>query len=77
MSIDLEEIKSAVKSKNYYIRARARKRMTERHIEKEEIEKAIMKGEILEENPQDKPYPKCLIMVLVREREPLYRLLLI
>jgi hypothetical protein len=67
MSIDLEEIKRAVKAKNYYIRAHARKRMTERRIEK-----AIMEGEILEEHPQDKPYPKCLIMGFVREREPLY-----
>lgn len=72
MSIDLEEIKRAVKAKKYYIRAHARNRMTERGIEKEEVEKALMEGEILEEHPQDKPYPKCLIMGFVREREPLY-----
>lgn len=72
MSIALEEIRRAVKAKRYYVRTHARKRMIERGIEKEEVEKAIMEGEILEEHQQDKPYPKCLIMGFIREREPLY-----
>ena len=42
MSIDLQEIRRAVEAKKYYIRAHARKRMTERGIEKEETEKAVL-----------------------------------
>lgn len=72
MSIDLDKIKRAIKAKNYYIRAHARKRMAEREIEREDIEKVIMQGEILEEHQHDKPYPKCLIMGFVREGKPLY-----
>lgn len=37
-------------------------RMFERDISPEIIEKAIIKGEIIEEYPDDKPYPSFLLL---------------
>lgn len=38
------------------------KRMTERRIELSEVRQAIMKGEIIEDYPDDFPYPSCLVL---------------
>ena len=36
-------------------------RMTQRHISYIEIKEVIMRGEIIEDYPDDYPYPSCLI----------------
>ncbi|MBU3911755.1 MAG: DUF4258 domain-containing protein [Candidatus Omnitrophica bacterium] len=43
-----------------------------RGVSLEEIKYVISTGEIIENYPDDKPYPSCLIMGYVRKSEPLY-----
>lgn len=50
----------------------ARKRMGLRKITTEEIESVVMSGEVIEDYPNDKPYPSCLIMGKIRDGFPLY-----
>ena len=38
------------------------KRMVERGIELSQVKQAIINGEIIEEYPDDYPYPSCLIL---------------
>jgi len=41
-------------------RLHALERMFDRMIDPEEVEKAVLEGEIIEEYPEDKPYPSAL-----------------
>jgi len=59
MSID--EIQVRIRKGGYRISDHAIKRMIQRSIERFEIEQAIVNGEIIEEYPQDKYSPSCLI----------------
>lgn len=40
------------------------RRMSEKHISEEDIEKCILQGEIIEQYPEDYPNPSCLILGL-------------
>lgn len=42
-------------------------RMLQRDITREEVKAAVMQGRVIEEYPQDYPYPSCLILH-VREK---------
>ena len=42
-------------------------RMLQRDITREEVKAAVMRGRIIEEYPQDYPYPSCLLLH-VREK---------
>ncbi|MDR4496843.1 MAG: DUF4258 domain-containing protein [Candidatus Scalindua sp.] len=68
----LEVIKSHVKDGKYRFTIHALERRIERNISKKEIEDAIINGEIIEEYPQDKYLPSCLIMGYTREKRPLH-----
>ena len=43
-----------------------------RRITIEEISQVIRNGEVIEDYPEDKPYPSCLIMGKIRGGFPLY-----
>jgi hypothetical protein len=58
---DLEAIRSAVSNNDYLYTAHALIRLTERHISRVEIEEVIAAGEIIEEYPDDKYGPTCLL----------------
>jgi hypothetical protein len=70
--INLEQIRKAVKGKNYLIKRHARKRMVERGITLGEVTGVIERGKIVEQNPKARPFPKCLILGFVRNGKPLY-----
>ncbi len=65
--IDLFRIRQLVKDGKYLI-----KRLAERGIRESEVAQIILKGRIIEETPDARPYPKCLIMDFVRKNQPLY-----
>lgn len=46
--------------------------MDQRGITLEELKEVIYHGEVIEEYPQDKPYPSCLILGQIRGGFPLY-----
>jgi hypothetical protein len=59
--MDLELIQKAIASGNYQYSLHAVQRTTERHISRSEIERAISRAEIIEDYPQDKYGPSCLL----------------
>jgi hypothetical protein len=59
MQINL--IQESVLKGNYYYSEHAIKRMIKRSITRFEVENAIIKGEIIEDYPDDKYSPSCLI----------------
>ncbi len=57
----INDIQSKIKSKQYSFSDHAVKRMIKRAIYRYEVEDAINQGEIIEEYPDDKYSPSCLI----------------
>jgi len=59
--MDIEAIKEKIRLGDYRFSDHAIKRMIERNIERTQVEEAISKGAIIEEYPDDKYSPSCLI----------------
>ena len=59
--MNIEDIQDKINKREYRFSEHAVKRMLKRSIERSEIENAIIKGEIIEEYPDDKYSPSCLI----------------
>jgi hypothetical protein len=59
--IELADIQLAVSQGKYKYTLHAVQRTTERHISRVELEEVIAKAEIIEEYPQDKYGPSCLL----------------
>jgi len=57
----IEEIRVKIKIGEYRFSDHAVKRMIKRSIDRDEIENAILFGEIIEEYPEDKYSPSCLV----------------
>lgn len=70
--LDIEHIRKKWKAGSYEISLHARKRMGVRQITLDEIGEVLEKGEIIEQYPNDKPYPSCLIFGAIRKGFPLY-----
>ncbi len=54
--------------KEYIFKDHAVLRMLERGIEKSEVKEAVELGEIIEEYPDDKPFPSCLMFRIINQR---------
>ena len=50
----------------------ARQRLLERNISLDDVEQAIRTGRIIEEYPNDTPFPSCLILGDSANREPVH-----
>jgi hypothetical protein len=59
--LDIKSIRDAVEKQNHRFSNHAIERMAERKITRQEIEQVITRGEIIEEYPEDKYGPSCLI----------------
>jgi len=59
--LNIEELKVKIGIGEYRFSDHAVKRMINRSIERAEIEDAVSSGEIIEEYPDDKYSPSCLI----------------
>jgi hypothetical protein len=57
----IKTIKDKIEKGEYRFSDHAVKRMIKRNIERIEIEEAVIAGEIIEEYPDDKYSPSCLI----------------
>ena len=71
--MDIQKIQEAVKEEVFF-REHAIQKMVERGITEEHIIEAIENGEIIEEYPQDKYGPTCLIFGLTKHGRPLHAL---
>lgn len=59
--MSLAEIQDKVRENDYRFSDHAIKRMIERAVERREAEEVILNGEVIEEYPEDKYSPSCLI----------------
>lgn len=60
--MNLDELRALIRTDSIVVTGHCLKRMVERDIELSEVRRAIMEGEIIEEYPEDYPYPSCLIL---------------
>ena len=58
----LRFIQSQVRSKRYRLTKHATIIRLERGIGMDELERALLEGEIIERYPNDTPYPSCLVL---------------
>ncbi len=70
--IDLLKIRRLVQDGKYLMKTHARRRIAERGIRESEVIQVILRGNIVEETADAKPFPKCLIVYFIRNNEPLY-----
>ena len=59
--MSLTDIRRFISDGQYRFTAHAVQKMAERRINRKEIEGAVLNGEIIEEYPQDKYSPSCLV----------------
>jgi hypothetical protein len=62
MPIDLDQLRTTFSNRSYLLTAHASDRAAQRAIFSAEIEAAILTGEVIEDYPDDKYGPSCLVM---------------
>ena len=62
MALDILELRKLCIPKNIHITLHAAKRLEQRGIFLKDVMACIMNGEIIEQYPDDYPYPSCLIL---------------
>ena len=60
--MDIDQIKVLCRDATIEVTQHILMRCQQRHISYEEIKEVIKNGEIIEEYPDDYPYPSCLIL---------------
>ncbi|MEW5694222.1 MAG: DUF4258 domain-containing protein [Candidatus Hydrogenedentota bacterium] len=70
--INIEQVRDTVKKDKYIIKTHAKQRMGEREVEDKDILLVIFEGEIIEQYPKAKPFPKCLITGFIEKNKPMY-----
>ncbi|MEW6448806.1 MAG: DUF4258 domain-containing protein [Bacillota bacterium] len=68
----IKRIQNKILKGEYRFSDHAVKRMIKRSIDRQEVEEAILKGEIIEEYPDDKYSPSCLIYGKTKEGRDLH-----
>ena len=61
-SIDLEALREAVRQDRYVMTAHAKQRMGLRQVTDADMKRVVTQGDVIEDYPDAKPYPKCLLM---------------
>lgn len=57
----IEEIQNRIRQREYRFSDHSVKRMIKRNVTRQEVESTILTGEIIEEYPDDKYSPSCLV----------------
>ncbi len=60
--MNIDELRALCDDETIVITQHCLKRIIERGIEIEQVKQAILCGEIIEEYPDDYPYPSCLLL---------------
>lgn len=58
----IEEVKKKCKDSSIEVTAHMLQRLQMRNISYHEIKEALINGEIIEDYPEDYPYPSCLVL---------------
>lgn len=70
-SLDLDTLRKVLRAKRYRISFHARLRLNERRLNTADVQQVIFTDQILEQHPNARPYPKCLMMAVI-QGAPLY-----
>lgn len=68
----LRFIRNHIQFKHYRLTGHATITRLERGIMITKLEQALVKGEIIERYPDDKPYPSCLVLAWLTSGDPLH-----
>ena len=68
----LREVRAAAWAGRIKWRRHALRQAYRRGIARRQASRVLRTGEIIEERPQAKPFPKCLLMAMVAPDRPLY-----
>ncbi len=60
--MQIDRLRKRIRSNRYEISLHAQKERCEEEISIQEIEQAILRGEIIEDYPQDRRGPSCLVL---------------
>lgn len=60
--LEIEQFRQINKAENYVVTMHSRRRMNERGILLRDVMNAVEHGEIIEQYPEDYPFPSCLIL---------------
>jgi len=72
MSFDIKAVREAVRRGRVVYRVHAIQRMFSRRISEVELIEALDRAEVIEEDPNDKPYPSALLLGFTRDKRPLH-----
>ena len=72
MGLDLARIRKAARAGRVKWRYHALLRAQQRGITRDQALQVLKEGEIIEQRPRAKPFPKCLMMAAVEPGRPLY-----
>lgn len=70
--IDIEKLKEIYENDEIYVTVHVSEKIRVRSIKMRDIRSAVMNGEIIEQYPEDFPYPSCLILGYTLSGEPLH-----
>jgi len=70
--VEINEIRQAFTEKRFRYTKHSLEQRINRHISSEEIEQAILNGEIIEDYPSDKYGPSCLVYGKTKEDRSLH-----
>ena len=72
MALDLTVMRTAARAGRITWRYHALMRAEERGITREQAKQVLTDGDIIEQRPRAKPFPKCLLMRMQDDDQPLY-----
>jgi len=71
-AVDLGSIIQAIRHNHIRISDHADEEPQSDHLSFDEIFASVFQGEIIEEYPEDRPYPSCLVYGETLKREPIH-----
>jgi len=70
--IDIEKLRLYYQQDNVLMTQHSSERCRQRNIRKKDIRNAVITGEIIEQYPEDFPFPSCLILGYTEEKRPIH-----
>ena len=70
--MNIENIRDAVRNGRIVFTDHEEGEALEDHITDSELKASVLSGEIIEEYPDDRPYPSCLIYRITPEGNPVH-----
>ena len=70
--VNIQNIRDAIRNGRYRTSDHAKEETEEDEITEEELKASVLDGEVIEEYPDDKPFPSCLIYGRTTSTYPLH-----